>query len=362
MDTTPSSPNTTTPPSPNKPISPLVIGLIGVIVILLGALGFAMSRASKKPNLAPSPSVAAPTASPEASASPEGSPKPASPSPTPGTSEPGEIVFGRSVDHMKLSGRTDSFAPKDSLAYVATSPEPFSATTLEAKLALKDGRGERSLRSWDVEISGPENKEFAQSLSRADALIQGEEPGTYVLRLIRDGKTLCKGEFSLRSKEKVEPENTIDDDGTRQHPDWPHYRADSLGVEFDAPEGWTVKSGRDGQEIYVSIRKSETPPISMKLSQNPPSDFDAQEHDKREAFGKKYHRISLSSDRTFQNLPTKSWSFEEMSDSVATKQIRKFQVDKNGKRWEFSIVAPNDSYSPEFELEFQRVIDSIVFN
>ncbi|WP_309716952.1 hypothetical protein [Armatimonas sp.] len=349
---TPLPPSNTTPPPPNKQISPLVIGLFCVIVILLGALVFAMSRASKKPNLAPSPPVAAPTASPEASASP-----------TPGTSEPGEIVFGRSVDHMKLSGRTDLFAPKDSLAYVATSPEPFSATMLEAKLTLKDGRGERILRSWDVEISGPENKEFSQSLSRADALIQSEEPGTYVLRLIRDGKTLCKGEFSLRSKEKVEPENTIDADGTPLNPgDWPRYLADSLGVRFRAPEGWTVKSGRDGQEVYVSIRKSETPPISMKLSQNPPSDFDAQDHDKREAFGKKYHRISLSSDRKFQDLPTKSWNFEEMSDSVATKQFRKFQFDKNGKRWQFSIVAPSDYYSPDFELEFQRVIDSIEFN
>ena len=32
-----------------------------------------------------------------------------------------KIVFGRSVDRMKISGRSDSFSPEDALAYVATS-------------------------------------------------------------------------------------------------------------------------------------------------------------------------------------------------------------------------------------------------
>ena len=363
MDTTPSSPNNTTPPpSPKKPTSPLVIGLFGVIVILLGALGFAMSRASKKPNVAPSPSVAAPTASPEASASPEGSPKPASPSPTPGTSEPGEIVFGRSVDHMKLSGRTDSFAPGDALAYVATSPEPFSATTLEATLALRTGSdGERTLRRWDVEISGPENKQFSQSLSRADALIQSEEPGTYVLRLVRGGKTLCKGEFALKIEGKVAPEETIGADATPASlPGWLHYRSDALGVSFEAQESWTVKSGRDGDEAYASIRKG-TPPISLKLRQNPPSGFDVQERDKREAFGREYKRVGRNSDRQFHGIPAKSWSFQEPSDSDAPKRILKYQFDQKGNHWEFSFVAPAADYDG-FEHEVNEIIDRIVFD
>ncbi len=341
---------------------PLVIGLIGVIFVLLAVIGFTVSR-SMNPTPTPAPAETADAApSPEPTLPPaavmDSTPAP-TPSPVPGA---GTIAFGRSVDRMKLSGKGDSFAPDDVFAFVATSGQPFAATSLEATVARRNGSTEQFLRRWTVDIPGPESNQLSQSFSRADGFLETSEPGTYIFRLIRDNKTICKGTFTLTAIEDSVPEETIE---PGEEPvditNWRSYRSDTIGVRFAAPEGWSVASGRDGEEVYISIRRSETPPISLRLVQNPPSSFDAQERDKRQAFGKNYKRIERNTDREFHGIPAETWSFTEPSDSGVLKRILKFQFDQGGHRWEFVIVAPQAEYD-SYREDFNRIIDRMEFN
>ncbi|MGC4045606.1 MAG: hypothetical protein QM758_17585 [Armatimonas sp.] len=345
----------------NGRTQPLVIGLVGVIFVLLAVIGFVASRSMNPPTPTPAPTVLA-TATPEPTPEPEEATPSPTPTPAPST-EAGAITFGHSVERMKLSGETDSFAPDDAFAFVATSPQPFAATTLEATLARQNGSDtERFLRRWTVDIPGPESKQLSQSFSRVDSFLETSEPGTYIFRLIHDGKTLSKGTFTLTALEDSTPEETIEpEEKPADLTGWRSYRSDTLGVDFAAPDGWSVASGRDGEEIYLSIRKSETPPISLRLLQNPASTFDVQERDKRQAFGKKYHRIGRNTDREFHGIPAETWSFTEPSDSGALKRILKFQFDQGGHRWEFVIVAPEAEYD-SYREDFNRIIDRIAFN
>jgi hypothetical protein len=264
---------------------------------------------------------------------------------------------------MRLFGQRDTFAPDEALAFVATSPEPFAATTLEATLARRNANGtEQFMRRWNVDISGPESNQLSQSFSRADSFLESSAPGTYLFRLIREGKTLCKGTLTLIGRASAPPEEPIEpSDAAVDLTDWRSYRSDTLGVRFAAPDGWTVGSRRDGEEMSIWIRKSEIPPISLRLVQNPSDSFDVQERNKRQVFGKKYRRIGRNTDREFHGIPAESWAFTEPSDSGALKRVLKFQFDQNGSRWEFVIVALSSEYD-SYREQFNQIIDRITFD
>ena len=341
----------------------LMIGLVGVIFVLLGVIGFVASRNSAPP----SPPTAAPT--PEATATP--TPEPTdSPRPqeTPAPIlEPGKIVFGHREEKLKIRDERERFSPDEAFAYVATSPEPFGATELEATLARKSAGddSEKLVRRWTLEISGPESNKMSQSFAQLEAFAAGLAPGRHIFRLIRSGKTLCRGEFVVGESATPEPDETPGPESTPATAEdgWRSYRSEELGVRVSAPSDWSISGGREGEEAFVSIRKSETPPISLRLLKNPPSNFNTQESDKKKTFKKKYHRIGLTQNnsRDFHGIPAETWAFNEPSDSGVKKKILKFQFEKDGSRWEFSIVAPAAVYD-SYQEDFNRIIDKIEFD
>ena len=193
----------------NRPQA-IIVGLTGAVLLLLGAVGFLASR-----TVAPPPAPATPSSSPTGIATPENAPTPRA------AGEPGKIVFGESLRRRSIQSARTRFYPSTPFAYVATATEPFGATELEATLAEKSGRSdegtERPVRRWKIEVPGPEDNLQLASRETAAEFVGSDRPGRYVFRLIRAGKTLCRGEFVVREASTPEPAPTPTPDASQEN-------------------------------------------------------------------------------------------------------------------------------------------------
>ena len=111
----------------------------------------------------------------------------------------GEILFGTGYDPDTLDIIGERVRFKNTyhpISWRASFLEPAGATTILLTLSSKSAGGAESvLYSLEVDLANPDFDLLANSADLA--LILDNEPGTYVMRYIREGTVLAEGEFEL---------------------------------------------------------------------------------------------------------------------------------------------------------------------
>lgn len=117
------------------------------------------------------------------------------------TDEPfvGIVTFGLDYDPdtLEIIKPTVRFkATYPEIAYAAWLSEPAQAATLRLVVASQSPSGsERVIIDEEVPVSNPDADLFANKLDLATLV--GNEPGTYVMRYLRDADVLAEGTFTL---------------------------------------------------------------------------------------------------------------------------------------------------------------------
>jgi hypothetical protein len=111
----------------------------------------------------------------------------------------GKIEFGGDFDQSTLEIIRPAARFKTSstaIAYVAHLREAAGATELTLSLTRRaSGGAETSVFTRAFDVASPDYDTFANSFNFA--LLADRKAGTYVLRIIREGKVLAEGTFTL---------------------------------------------------------------------------------------------------------------------------------------------------------------------
>jgi hypothetical protein len=111
----------------------------------------------------------------------------------------GKITFGKNYDPDTLTiakpiTRFKRTYPE--IAWSASLTDTVNDTSIEIIVARRSKAGvETTLISEEVDVSNPDSDLLANKVDLATLL--DNKAGTYVMRYVRDGKTLAEGEFEL---------------------------------------------------------------------------------------------------------------------------------------------------------------------
>ena len=133
-----------------------------------------------------------PPATPQTTASPPATPEPY-------IALAGKIEFGADFDpdSLEIIRPASRFhATSRHIAYVAHLLDSAGATELTLTLTRRaSGGAETTIYSWVIEVANPDFDTFANWYDFA--AFADRELGTYVLRIVREGRLLAEGSFQL---------------------------------------------------------------------------------------------------------------------------------------------------------------------